>query len=202
MFISGNWANAFINSAIKAGADVNAALETLETLASRIRALPGEVHGPELVSGPELASGSNTALKLEKLIRDGTGALAPESEIALRFILLAIRKNKLKHIDLVIAEITKLINEKQGIVTAALECAFPFASNEEPGEDSDFTRVKLALEKSSGAGKVKLTRSVNPELIGGYRLRIGDKLIDSSIRSQLKKLETQLAGLDSLYGGR
>lgn len=41
---------------------------------------------------------------------------------------------------------------------------------------------------------MELTGQVKEELIGGYRLRIGDEIIDASIRSQLQKMEACLAG--------
>lgn len=42
-------------------------------------------------------------------------------------------------------------------------------------------------------GVADLTVKVNPELIGGMVLRINDKLLDTSIRSQLKRIEKQLS---------
>jgi F-type H+-transporting ATPase subunit delta len=52
-------------------------------------------------------------------------------------------------------------------------------------------RVKLAIGKSVGqVADVKVT--INPALIGGMTLRVGDTLIDGSVATQLGKLEEQL----------
>lgn len=42
-------------------------------------------------------------------------------------------------------------------------------------------------------GEVDLSVNTNPALIGGSVLRINDKLLDTSIRSQLKRIEKQLS---------
>jgi F-type H+-transporting ATPase subunit delta len=54
-------------------------------------------------------------------------------------------------------------------------------------------RITEAIKKRTGALRIKLETQVNPELIGGYRLRIGDEIIDASVRSQLRRLESCLA---------
>lgn len=52
-------------------------------------------------------------------------------------------------------------------------------------------RVSEAVGRSLGK-KVDVQVKVNPKLIGGVMLRIGDTLMDSSVATQLNKLEEQL----------
>jgi F-type H+-transporting ATPase subunit delta len=62
-------------------------------------------------------------------------------------------------------------------------------------------RVKQALAKNLGrTPDVKIT--VDPKLIGGVTLRIGDTLIDGSVATQLEKIREQLKsrGVSSLQG--
>lgn len=62
-------------------------------------------------------------------------------------------------------------------------------------------RVTAAVGKSVGkTADVKVT--VNPALIGGMTLRIGDTLIDGSVATQLEKIEAQLkrTGVSRLTG--
>jgi len=100
-----------------------------------------------------------------------------------------VRKNIIRHIDPVIAEAKKILDRKNGIVQVSAEYAFP------PGEDFEF-RIMERIKKQTGAVRVDITGQVNPRLIGGYRLRIGDEIIDASVRLQLRKLETCLASGD------
>jgi len=178
MFNSGHWAAAYINSLEKAGGNVEDGITILGILASWAKSLPGEVFG------------SFAAVKLEMLVRKGVseknGVFSPALETSLRFFVLMVKKNKLKYIDPVIREINKLFEGKNGVLPVFVEYAFP------PGKEFE-VRIKEALKKQTGAQKVEYSGQVNRELIGGYRLRIGDTVIDASIRSQLNKLEALLA---------
>jgi F-type H+-transporting ATPase subunit delta len=42
--------------------------------------------------------------------------------------------------------------------------------------------------------KVELEEKINPEIIGGFILRIDDKYIDASIKNRLRKIKKELLG--------
>ena len=48
------------------------------------------------------------------------------------------------------------------------------------------------LKKITGAKQIKLALKVDPQLIGGFTIEIGSKMIDTSIRGQLKKISALL----------
>ena len=54
-----------------------------------------------------------------------------------------------------------------------------------------------ALVKEHAGGTVELVETVDPELIGGFVLRIGDKQLDTSIKSKLNDLRAEFD--DNLY---
>ena len=177
MFLSRHWAEAFIKSTEVLGGEADEGLEALKTLVPWAASLPGMI------------SGSYAALKLEKLVREGIAAggssASPALEAAVRFLVLMVKKNALSRSDSVIDEVQKILDARNGIVRASLEYAL--------APDEDESRITGAIRKRTGASVVRITRRLNPELIGGYRLIIGDEMIDASIRSQLEKLETCLA---------
>ena len=188
MFNSRSWTAAFINTLEREGGEIEEGIETLRILASWASSLPGTVFG------------RSAAKKLESLLRGGTakaGVSSPAREAAIRFLLLMVRKNTLRHVDSVIAEAKKLLDRKNGIVQVTIEYAGDVSSGKLTGED----RIEKIIKERTGAVKVNITRQLNQELIGGYRLRMGDEIIDASVRSQLKKLETCLAAGDGEYGG-
>lgn len=43
-----------------------------------------------------------------------------------------------------------------------------------------------------GKAKLVVNNEVNPDLIGGVKIRIGDRIYDGSVKAQLDKLERQL----------
>ena len=53
--------------------------------------------------------------------------------------------------------------------------------------------VTEALREAVG-GKVRVELSVDPSLIGGLVVRVGSRMIDSSIRSKLQRLQFAMKG--------
>jgi F-type H+-transporting ATPase subunit delta len=193
MFAGRAWAEALTNTLEREGCKIEEGIEALEIFAPRVSSLRG------------IAFGSSAAEKLEALLREGlkkAGVSSPAYETALRFIVLMVRKNKFRRIDSVLAEAKKILDVKNRIVRAVVEYAAA------PGEDAagaksakfmDEGRIKELIKKRSGAVRVEMVVRNNQELLGGYRLRIGDEVIDASVRSQLKKLGNSLATGDGGY---
>ena len=51
--------------------------------------------------------------------------------------------------------------------------------------------IKAALEKHFGK-KIEATVAIDPELIGGARITVGDTVIDGSVQAKLEAMATQL----------
>ena len=68
-------------------------------------------------------------------------------------------------------------NEREGVVDAVVESAFPL--------DAAQTAALTADLERRFKRKVKSQVTVNKELIGGVRVQVGDEVIDSSVRGQL-----------------
>jgi F-type H+-transporting ATPase subunit delta len=79
-----------------------------------------------------------------------------------------------------------LLDKKRGVLRATVECVSPI-------EDDFKIKIVEAIKKQTGAATVELKEQLNLSLIGGYRLRMGDEVIDASIRSQLRYLGTCLS---------
>tara|TARA_B110000438_G_scaffold122844_1_gene119882 strand:- start:13 stop:564 length:552 start_codon:yes stop_codon:yes gene_type:complete len=60
-------------------------------------------------------------------------------------------------------------------------------SSAAPLPEEDIEEIKQALSKKLGK-KIELNNSVDETLIGGAVIKIGDHMIDGSVRSQLKKM--------------
>jgi len=53
-------------------------------------------------------------------------------------------------------------------------------------------KIADKLKTITGAKQIKLALKVDPQLIGGFTVEIGSKLIDTSIRGQLKQISNLL----------
>jgi hypothetical protein len=183
MFVPRHWAQGFINAC---GAAAPEALALVKALAPVILSIPGQV------------SGTAAALRLEPLIRRALAA-APESpgapalrsrDLALGLILLLVKKNRFACVGQVIEAVEQELDARQGILRVLLESARPLdaASGAEFPEE-----LKRSLMKKTGAAGLRLETRVRPELLAGYRLRIGSRVIESSLRLHLRQLGAELA---------
>ncbi len=77
-----------------------------------------------------------------------------------------------------------LKNDIDGVAKARIDSAFPLT-------DAQLGELTAALEKHF-AKKIEATVNVDPELIGGARITVGDTVIDASVEAQLQAMATRL----------
>jgi len=112
-------------------------------------------------------------------------------ESTIRFFILLVKKRYARHINSIIDAIKKLADKMRGLVSVSLEYAKPV---ELDSLNPFLNSIEAEIKKSTGASRVEIIKRCNPEIIGGYKLRIEDKIIDASIQLQLEKLRESLAG--------
>lgn len=61
-------------------------------------------------------------------------------------------------------------------------------------DPSEEERLKKLIESHLNGGTMEYTFKVNPDLIGGFTVRIGSEKLDTSVRNQLKQLQLKLLG--------
>lgn len=77
-----------------------------------------------------------------------------------------------------------LKNEHEGIKEAKITSAFPM-------DDATLNALVADLENRLKA-KLNVTVSVDPELIGGVKIAVGDEVIDASVRGKLANMAAAL----------
>jgi F-type H+-transporting ATPase subunit delta len=106
------------------------------------------------------------------------------SRPVLNLIGLMIRRGRIEQLPKVATEFNRLDNARQGITVATATSAAPLS----PAEIEALTE---RLETFTG-GRVELDVQVDPSLLGGLVVRVGDRLIDGSVRGRLERLRNQL----------
>ena len=100
------------------------------------------------------------------------------------FVQVLAENRRLDFLPEIAAQFEVLKNEREGTLEAEIESAFPMDSG--PLQD-----LVARLEAKTGK-RIKPRVSVDPGLIAGVRIVIGDKVIDGSARAQLTALENAL----------
>lgn len=98
--------------------------------------------------------------------------------------MLAVR-NRLHLLPALIRELEALDREEKGIVQATVTVARPLSESEQRD-------IGDRLGRSTGKS-VELSVTVEPAIIGGVVVRIGDEVIDSSVAGRLERLRHDMA---------
>jgi F-type H+-transporting ATPase subunit delta len=113
-------------------------------------------------------------------------ALGPDTVPQMRNLLpLIVRRRRVEMLPHIAREFRRLYNQRAGIVEATAISAAPLDGRE-------VTALRSRLEQMTG-GKVELATRVDESLLGGIQVRLGDQLIDGSVRGRLERLRNRLA---------
>ncbi len=149
-------------------------LEDLRSFAELVR--PGSRMG-NFLGSPEVRPEDKRAL-LKKAL-DGR---VLKSVVV--FADLLLRKKRLVLANLIVSDFDALVSRAKGLKVAQVFSAVPLTS-------AEIDRLHAELEASTKS-KVVLSAVVDPELIGGAYVRIGDHIVDRSVRSLLQTIANQL----------
>jgi F-type H+-transporting ATPase subunit delta len=107
---------------------------------------------------------------------------APDGVVRLAGLL--AERARTDRLPAIAAEFRKLLNAERGIVEALVTSASPLTTDE-----TDAVRAWVARTTSK---TVALTTTVDESLIGGLMVRVGDTLLDASVKGRLERLRTDL----------
>jgi F-type H+-transporting ATPase subunit delta len=110
--------------------------------------------------------------------------LAGGDEIVRNFLLLLIEKGRATQLEEITREFEALVAAEEKRLEVDLTTAYELS-------DDDAKQILAQIEKQSGR-QVEATRSVDPDLIGGFVLRAGSMLVDASVRGRLERLRQDL----------
>jgi F-type H+-transporting ATPase subunit delta len=106
--------------------------------------------------------------------------------LALNVARLLVQKGRSLDARAVADAFGRMADEAQGIQHAVVTTAVELTPEQA-------ATVRSRLGASLGA-TVKLTTVVEPRLVGGIVIRVGDRLVDGSVRARLRRLEKELSG--------
>jgi len=143
----------------------------------RIAAVLGDAEISAVLSNPKVSPE-----KKKDLLDRGLKGISPT---AMNLAQLLVARNRLHLVQGLAVEYKRLMNAYGGMELAEVTTAVPISAQE--GEI-----VGKGLTAMSGK-RVTLELSVNPDILGGFVARLGDKLIDASARTRLQELRKSIA---------
>jgi F-type H+-transporting ATPase subunit delta len=159
--------------------------EVQRDLGEFVQALDSSMEFRKFLVAEEISDARKTQVLME-LTEGG-------SELMRNLLRLMVDKNRESELVGVYRAFVTLSEEARGIVHVQVVSAIPLTA---PLQDALRTKIESSLNKT-----VELTMTVDKEILGGLRLRIGDRVADASVRHRLERLrEVLITPMASLEG--
>lgn len=164
-------ARPYAEAAFKIAIEQGALPAWSEALA-RLALVAGAEAANEVVGNPALS-----ATQVASLFADTAGALTAEQG---NFVQLLAENERLAVLPEIAQQFQALRNAHEGVLDAQVSSAFPLT-------DAQLAEIVATLREKHGR-EVKVSAAVDPDLIGGVSIRIGDEVTDVSVRGKLAQL--------------
>ena len=130
--------------------------------------LLSRAHGVTMLSS-QLPAGEDTTLMV-----DGTLFYGGDTD-----------RGRIEVLDSIAQKFLELSYKQESIEIAKITSSIQLSAEQQKS-------IAEKLKKITGAKQIKLALKVDPQLIGGFTIEIGSKMIDTSIRGQLKQISSLL----------
>jgi F-type H+-transporting ATPase subunit delta len=108
----------------------------------------------------------------------------PLSDSVQNFLHAVLENGRLAALPIVATQFHALASSAEGVAEAKIESAFPL-------DAAQLADLIAVLEKRF-AQKLTATVAVDPSLIGGVRVTVGDEVLDTSVAARLERMKTTL----------
>jgi F-type H+-transporting ATPase subunit delta len=173
--VSTTYARSLYELAEGAGADK--VREVAQELADIVELARGDRNFREFLQSP-LIDAAKRRTSLQRIFADRV------TDLTLRFLLVLNEKDRLPHLESIVAAYGSLVDEAQGRVEVDLWTAAPMGQEQ---LEVVTARIREALGKDP-----VIHPYTDPDMMGGIKLRIGDQLVDGSLATRLRRLRQSL----------
>ena len=176
----GGLAGRYANALFELAQDQKAVDAVSTDLASLRRALETSPDLARLVRSPVFSAEDHA--KALKAILEKMGAQA----LTTKFVLLLAQKRRLFILTHVIAAFESLLAKSRGETEAEVTAARALS-------DGEVAELKAVLKSKLGK-EPRLHSKIDPSLLGGLVVKVGSRMIDSSLRTKLDGLRAAMKG--------
>lgn len=115
--------------------------------------------------------------------RKFVGIVFGDANYYLKNMLMILANNRhLVLINSIFKEFKSLYNEYHNEDSTIVESVYQLS-------DEELDRIKDLILKQTNLSQVHITTKINPELIGGFRVKVGTTVLDGSVKKDLEQIE-------------
>lgn len=155
---------------------------SLESVINDLNSLSSTLTGSEelkkLLSNPLVSSQSKKSI-IKSIFNE---KVDPKT---LRFLMVLCDRGRISYLSSIVDKALELAYKAASIETAKVVTSIPFTASQQEA-------LVSKLKKMTGADQIKLDLTTNSNLIGGFIIQVGSKIIDTSIQGQLRQLSSYL----------
>ncbi|GEL77249.1 F0F1 ATP synthase subunit delta [Tenuibacillus multivorans] len=107
------------------------------------------------------------------------------SQDTLNTLLLLIDKRRIDSIEDVVKAFVEMKNESRGIAEADVYSVRELT-------DEETKQIQDVFAKKMTINTLRINNTVDPSIIGGIKIRVGNQIYDGTVQTQLKRLEQKL----------
>jgi F-type H+-transporting ATPase subunit delta len=155
--------------------------DSMEAWVAAMTTAEQRLTGPDvlrLLSNPAIPAVSRIEV-LDRLVAEDVGREQRN------LLALLVRRGRFEQLPSVVREFTRLYRAREGIMEAIVTASTAL-------DDAELEALRVALQSMTGK-RIELRQTTDPELLGGIQVRVGDRLIDGSVRGRLERLRSDLA---------
>jgi len=109
-------------------------------------------------------------------------------DLSINFLRLLKKKNRLNLLPSIASYFQEIVDDNAGIVRGEVTAAVSI--------EKDLSDMESSLSKKLNK-KVILSSTIDENIIGGIKIRIGDRLFDGTVKSKLNKLKEDLLNVQN-----
>ena len=141
----------------------------------------------QVASNPDLqAVANNHKLSADELVQILLGAVKTKpAETVKNLVTMVVQNGRLAALPEIESQFVTLKNAKEGAAEVLIKSAFPLSGEE-------LNSLLASLKKRFGK-ELRPTVTVDPELIGGVCVQVGDEVLDTSVKARLATMQVALS---------
>jgi F-type H+-transporting ATPase subunit delta len=176
--IGGQVARRYAKALIELGGEQGNLDALVREISAVAEAIEGSAELRNLIENPEIPRTARKAVLTEIAQKLGAG------QVARNTVALLADNGRLRILPALARELRRAADERAGVLRAHVKSAQPLG-------DAYVQKLQQALE-TRFKRKVIVDREVDPTLLAGVVTRVGDTIIDGSLKARLDELRVQL----------